>query len=153
MKSKLARGFTLIELMIVVAIIGVLAMVAVPKFMSMSAKAKTSEVKANLGTIANLASAYRAENDLKGYDCADSKCGWAADGLTLYTYHFSSTVKVPATKVTEECVAKTLKPSMSKDTFIVGGSGQIDSDPACDEWQIDEKKDLKPVYDDVVQDS
>ncbi len=62
-KMSKEKGFTLIELMIVVAIIGILAAIAIPNFLSYQYKAKVSEGGTNLGAIHTSQVAYQAEND------------------------------------------------------------------------------------------
>lgn len=61
MKLRNRKGFTLVELMIVVAIIGILAAIAIPNFLNFRLKAKTSEAKSNLGGIRSTEVAYVAE--------------------------------------------------------------------------------------------
>ena len=61
---KRSKGFTLIELMIVVAIIAILAAIAIPQYKKFQLKAKTAEAKANLGSIRSCEEAYAAENDV-----------------------------------------------------------------------------------------
>ena len=60
MKTLNQKGFTLVELMVVVAIIGILSSVAIPNFRKYQAKAKTSEAKVQL------AAAYTAEQAFFG---------------------------------------------------------------------------------------
>ena len=57
------KGFTLIELMIVVAIIGILAAVAMPKFADLVRKSKEGATKGNLGTLRSALSIYYADNE------------------------------------------------------------------------------------------
>lgn len=56
-------GFTLIELMIVIVVIGILATLAVPKYMTVTRKAKESEAKMVLSQLHSLQEAYYREND------------------------------------------------------------------------------------------
>src|ERR1017187_1779215 len=62
---KMKKGFTLIELMIVVAIIGILAAIAIPQFANLVAKSQEGRCKANLGTIRSALSIYYG--DLEGW--------------------------------------------------------------------------------------
>jgi prepilin-type N-terminal cleavage/methylation domain-containing protein len=60
--SRRAAGFTLLELMTVVAIIGTLAAIAIPAFVKYLRKAKTAEVMVNLETVSALERAYRVDH-------------------------------------------------------------------------------------------
>ena len=60
-RLKGQKGFTLIELMIVVAIIGILAAIAIPNFLQYQMKSRQSEAKVNLNAIKTSQIAFQAE--------------------------------------------------------------------------------------------
>src|SRR6266566_9732612 len=67
---KTKRGFTLIELMIVVAIIGILAAIAIPKFSQLITKSNEANTKGNLGALRSALSIYYG--DMEGWYPTDT---------------------------------------------------------------------------------
>lgn len=127
---KQHKGFTLIELMIVVAIIGILAAIAIPNFLRYQAKTKQSEAKSNLGSIFTSQVTYFGEEDV--YASTIANLGWAPEGTTRYAYSISTAAPANATQ------------------FSSRATGNIDTDTTADVWVIDDDRNLSNPTNDVT---
>ncbi len=92
------KGFTLIELMVVIVIMGILAALAIPKFTNASAKAKMSEAPPVLAAYESAQLASVAETGKIGalgdlvFDAPDSTNWWGWDGTTDGEYKATALV-------------------------------------------------------------
>jgi len=97
------KGFTLIELMIVVVIIGILAAIAIPNFINMQARAKEAAVKSNCHTIQLAAEDFAVQND--GVYAADVDADPTPSGQTIVDMlPGAALLQNPFTKVATEPV-------------------------------------------------
>jgi type IV pilus assembly protein PilA len=117
MRSK--GGFTLIELMIVVAIIGVLAAIAIPAYTDYTKRARMSEVLAALDAIAQGATEYHG---VLGYFPDQS---YTAENLANFSEEYADIVLINGTTTDAIFIRATFKANLDL-TKYAGGSGQLD---------------------------
>ncbi len=135
------KGFTLIELMIVVVIIGILAALAIPRFMTATTKSKQSESKQILKQIYTMERTYRQANNIY----------WGA-GLTADS--------IPANQKVFDSIGIEI-PDGAKDSYtittataaallVTATATGLDDDIANDVWQIDHNGVLTCTNDDAI---
>jgi len=162
-KLKEQGGFTLIELMLVVTIIGILSAIAIPNMMSYLAKTKQAEAKAALGGVFTNEQAYDAEFD--AYSDSFTDIGFGLAGGTKY-YDFTITAPDGSSWPVNSWIGEhgtpgdgpptgtvlnfNTPPGASASAFTCIAAGNVDKDSAYDVWSINQKGELNIDYDDVL---
>jgi len=145
--KKAQRGFTLIELMIVVAIIGILAAIAIPNFTRFQSKSKQSEAKTNLKALYTAAKSYLAEKDT--FDAGMDVIGFQPEPGYRYTYNYAASggTKAYTGSKTGAC---TKASAVSATAFTATACGNVDNDATIDQWSMTDLNALVCDVDDVA---
>ena len=146
------KGFTLIELMIVVAIIGILAAIAIPNFLKFQAKAKQSEAKTNLAAVHTAQVAYFGENG--SFGSFFSTVNWEPEGANKYQYEMdtdsiASTVDLSAVTDAWTGCADPASSNVDAVGFTAGAFGNVDADVGPDTWTLNDDRELTNCVNDV----
>ena len=137
---KSQSGFSLIELLIVLVIIGILAGIAIPRYMSSTVKAKQTEAKELLHQIYLMERSFYQNNDHYWIPAPSV----LADKDNPYAF---DTIGVEIMKSARYQYTVT-----GTDTSFVATAtaNRLDDDPAIDQWQIDATGELRAVIDDAI---
>jgi prepilin-type N-terminal cleavage/methylation domain-containing protein len=133
--KKKITGFTLIELMIVVVIIGILAAMALPRYMRVATKSKQSEAKGLLKQIYTMQAAYYAEHEtycLNGGQASPTLLdGFSTIGVSI----------TPPARYTYDMVS-------NANSFTCTATANLDADATVDTWTITQGGTLVNTIDD-----